>query len=120
MDDSKGEKEYARGNRGEHDERNVNSAMQPLARTTALALGKMLLVIAAHLRRQAGDVIAPASQNFAHNWINALAHIGLQTDALCGRVLRRQRNPVAQQGAPQSQGVLRGAQGELRVIVLLR
>ena len=94
--------------------------MQPLASSAALALGKMLLVIAAHLGRQAGNVIPPTSQNFAHNWINAIAHIGLQTNALCGRVLPRQRNSVAQQGAPQSQCVLRGAQGELRVIVLFR
>ena len=120
MDDSKGEKEHARRDRRQHDQPNVNSPMQPLARSAALALGKVLLVIAAHFWRQAGNVIAPASQNLAYNWINALAHIGLQTDAFCGRVLRRQRNPVAQQGAPQSQGVLRGAQGKLRVIVLLR
>ena len=38
---------------------------------------KMILVVAAHLRRQAGNIVSPARQYFPYDWINALlTHLG--------------------------------------------
>ena len=36
--------------------------------------GEVLLVVAAHLGREAGNVVAPAGQNLAYDGINALTH----------------------------------------------
>jgi len=53
--------------------------MDLLPAAATFALRKVALVVAAHLRRQAGNVVSPARQNLAYNWINALlTHKGLQ------------------------------------------
>src|SRR5437879_13374483 len=48
--------------------------MQPLFTAAALAGGEVLFVVAAHLRRETGNIIAPAGQNFAYDRIDALTH----------------------------------------------
>ena len=48
--------------------------MQPLFAAAAFAGGEVLFVVAAHLRRETGNIIAPAGQNFAYDRIDALTH----------------------------------------------
>ncbi len=94
--------------------------MQALVRMAAWAGGKMLLVVAAHFGRQAGNVIAPASQNLPYYGINALAHRPLQADTFHGRILRRQHDPVAQQRLLRPQGFFRSLAGNSRMVVFRR
>ena len=49
--------------------------MQTLAAAAVLAGCKVLLVVATHLWRQAGNVIAPARQDLAYDGINTLTHM---------------------------------------------
>src|SRR5579863_1197190 len=46
--------------------------MDFLAAATVLAGGKVLFVVPSHLRRQPGNVVPPARQYLAYDWINAL------------------------------------------------
>src|SRR5207245_10635701 len=71
---TKGQQEYSRRNRSQRDQGNINGAMQPLFTAAALAAGEVLVVVAAHLRRKAGNVVAPAGQNVAYDRIDALTH----------------------------------------------
>ena len=66
----------------EYNQRNVNGAMDFLPAAAVFATGEVLFVIAAHFRRQARNVISPARQNFAYDWINALlTHLGVPKSA---------------------------------------
>jgi hypothetical protein len=58
--------------------------------------GKVVFVVAAHLRRETGNIISPASEDFPHYGINALTHKKLKADSFCGRTLRRQHDPIVQ------------------------
>ena len=77
VDDGKGKDEDDGGNRGQRDEGDVNCAVQLLPRTAVGAFGKVRLIVATHLRREASDVIAPPSKDVADEWIDALTHINL-------------------------------------------
>src|SRR5437868_2050113 len=48
--------------------------MQALAGATVFACVEVLFIVGTHLQRDAGDVIAPASQNLAYDRIDALSH----------------------------------------------
>ena len=67
---SEGDEEECGGNCGNSDEPYVNRAMETLARAAVNAFGEVLLVVAAHLRRDAGDVVSPACQDIAYYLIN--------------------------------------------------
>lgn len=77
MDDGEGEDEDNRGNRSQGDERHVYGAMKFLPGKAVDTLGEVSLVVAAHLRREASDVIAPSCEDVADEWIDALTHIYL-------------------------------------------
>lgn len=62
------------GNGGQRDQSNVNGAMKLLSRPAVDAFGEMRLVVATHLRRESGDVIAPSSKDMADEWIDAFTH----------------------------------------------
>ena len=47
--------------------------MQTLPAAAMLAGREVLLVVATHLRRQPGNVVAPARQDLAHDGINTLS-----------------------------------------------
>src|ERR1051326_7334755 len=49
--------------------------MQALPAAAVFASDEMLFVIPAHLRRQAGNIVAPPRQDFAYDGINTLTHI---------------------------------------------
>src|SRR5947199_10706734 len=56
--------------------------MDFLVAAAVFASGEVVLVVSAHLRRQARNVISPARQNFAYDWINApLTHLGVPKSA---------------------------------------
>src|SRR5581483_4715519 len=60
--------------------------MQTLPRAAVLARSKMLLVVAAHLRSNAGNVVSPTRQNLPHQGIDALlTHICGVTAGLAPR-----------------------------------
>jgi 5-enolpyruvylshikimate-3-phosphate synthase len=71
-DHAKGQQKDSAGNRSQRDQAYVNDAIHALAAAAAFAGGEVAFVVAAHLRRQAGNVVAPARQNLAHDWIDAL------------------------------------------------
>jgi hypothetical protein len=48
--------------------------MHTLMRTAVFALGKVRFIVAAHLRRDAGDVIPPSRQNLSNDRVNAFTH----------------------------------------------
>src|SRR5581483_3761591 len=50
----------------------IDLAMQAAARAAALALGEVLFVVAAHVGRKAGDVIAPSRQDAADDAVCAV------------------------------------------------
>jgi len=77
MDDGKGEDKDDGRDRGQSDESYINDAVKLLPRVALIALGEMSFVVAAHLRREAGDVIAPSREDVADEWINTLTHINL-------------------------------------------
>src|SRR5438445_8487276 len=71
---TKGRQKHHCRNAGDDDEPKINSAMQDALVMAMMAVAQMLFVIATHLRRQAADVVTPASQNAAYYAIVALAH----------------------------------------------
>lgn len=71
-DHAEGQKEDATGNGSKSDEPNVNDAMDLLPAAAALAGGEVAFIVATHFRRQAGNVVSPARQDFSNNWIDAL------------------------------------------------
>lgn len=71
-DGSKRDEEQNRRNTCDDDQPNIDAAMQALARAAMRALHEMLLIVAAHFRRYAGDVVPPAGENVANYLIHAL------------------------------------------------
>src|SRR4051794_31641340 len=63
------EREEHCGRAGEHDQADVNAAMEALARAAPLARDEVVLVIGAHIGRNAGNIVAPAGENAAYNGI---------------------------------------------------
>src|SRR5438876_716810 len=71
---TKGRQKHHCRNAGDDDEPKINGAMQDAFVMAMMAGAQMLFVIATHLRRQAADVVTPASENAAYYAIVALAH----------------------------------------------
>src|SRR5438128_11980548 len=95
--------------------------MQALVGGAAFAGGKMLFVIAAPLRRQAGAIVAPAGQDLSYYGINALTHkLLLKADAFSWGILCGQHHPVANQRHLRAESVLSRTKRDLRMIVLFR
>src|ERR1700686_2530699 len=78
-DHAKRQQENPRGNRGQCDQPYIDNAMNLLAAAAMFTSRKMVFVVTAHLRRQARNVIAPARQNLAYDWINALLTHGVRS-----------------------------------------
>src|SRR5579862_8454076 len=70
--DPKGQQEDAPRNRGQRDQAYINEAVNALPAAASLAGGKVAFVVAAHLRRQAGNIVPPARKNFPYDGIDAL------------------------------------------------
>src|SRR5579871_3182019 len=67
------EQEEYGGKRKQDGECCIETAVKLQPRTAARTLRKMLLVVFPHLRRDAGDIVAPASQNGAYHAVSALS-----------------------------------------------
>jgi hypothetical protein len=72
--DSIRQKENHHGRRGQRHQPDIDAAMQALSRVAEGALGQMGLVVAAHFRGKARDVVAPPGQNLADDWVSAFCH----------------------------------------------
>src|SRR2546429_5284379 len=59
------------GHAGQRDQADVDAAMQALARAAILATREVLLVVAAHLGGDTGNIVAPACQDAANDRIAA-------------------------------------------------
>ena len=95
-----GEREKKNGCRGggKHDQGHINDAVKFLPVAAMLALLEVLLVVATHFRRQAGNIVPPAGQNLSDEWIYAqLTHKELQSERLKNCRLRSQHHAVEQQ-----------------------
>lgn len=68
------EQKNACRNRCQNDQRYVDGAVYLLPRAAEFTRDKVGFVVAAHLRSEAGNVIAPACQDFSDYGINACAH----------------------------------------------
>src|SRR5579864_9568606 len=71
-DHAKSQQKDARRDRGQNDQSHIDNAVDLLAAAATFTAGKMILVVATHLRRQAGNVVTPARQNLAYDGINTL------------------------------------------------
>ena len=60
------------GERADRDEEDVDGAGEVLAAAAVGAVGEMLIVIRAHCRGEARDVVAPAGEDVADERIGAL------------------------------------------------
>jgi hypothetical protein len=97
-DHAEGKQKHGRRNRSQHNERYVDNSMDFLPAAAVLAVREVMLVVLAHLRREAGNVVTPASQNLANEGINTLAHTKwLQPDGLQRFRLRSQHHSIAKQ-----------------------
>ena len=67
---AEGQKEDHGRAAGNEDERKVDGAMQALFLAAAKTFVKVLLVVGAHVRREAGEVISPAGKNVTDNLVN--------------------------------------------------
>jgi len=67
-----GDQEDYRRDAGDNDQSDVDGAMQALARAAMWAFDKVLLIIAAHLCGNAGDVVSPTRKDVAYHLIDAL------------------------------------------------
>ena len=77
------EKDGGRGGR-QHDQGNVDYAVQFLAAAAMLAGGEMNLVVPPHLGSEAGDIVSPSRKDFPYDRFNTLAHMRLQPDGRHG------------------------------------
>jgi len=83
--------------------------MQTLPSAAMLAGGKMIFVVASHLGRQPGDIIAPAGQNLptmgSTHWLIETAYLHLKFQVLPGRDLLVQINsePIGCMGSAARQ-----------------
>src|SRR5271168_4234858 len=59
-------------NRNTPPEAYANNPVYALPPAAAFAAGEVAFIVATHFRRQAGNIIAPARQDLAHDWIDAL------------------------------------------------
>ena len=60
------------GNACDDDQSDVNGAVQALARAAVVASDEVLLIVLAHLRRDAGDVIPPTGKDISYYLIDTL------------------------------------------------
>src|ERR1035437_8324364 len=74
-----GEEKNEHGYRGERHEPDVDAAMQALARVAKLTLHQVRLVVAAHFRSEARDVVAPSGKDFADDAVSTLCHQSRRT-----------------------------------------
>src|ERR1022692_1758825 len=100
--------------------------MQTLPPTAVLAGREVLFVVATHLRREPGNVIAPAGQDLAYNGINALTHIPAdlgtysEPDRLHRFSLSGQHHAIVQQCPAAGQSLFRLSPRQFWMIVLRR
>src|SRR5690242_11663996 len=71
VDDDRCQQEGDDGERADQDEQDVDSAGDGLAAAAVGALDEVLLVVGAHGRGEAGDVVAPAGEDVAYDLIRA-------------------------------------------------
>jgi hypothetical protein len=117
-DDAKGQEEDSRRHRSQHDQRNIDDAMKLLAATAMLAIRKVGFVVAAHLRGQARDVVAPSGKNFPYDEFNTLAHRMLQPDGFQDIRLTSQHHAVLPQPLTIAQGPFGRRARKLGMIIL--
>src|SRR5579859_2559119 len=67
---AKGHQKHNGGDAGHDHQAQINGAMQELAATAMGALGKVLLIVTAHLRREAGNVVTPAGENISYYFVS--------------------------------------------------
>jgi hypothetical protein len=123
--DAESQQKNTCGKRGERNESDIDNTVHFLPAAAALADGEVSFVVAAHLRREAGDIVAPACQNFPDNRISALLTHRMnkimeksQPDRLQRLALRCQKHAVLKKTAALGQRLFRAPPGYLRVVVL--
>ena len=119
-DHAKSQQKDRSRNRCQGNQGKIDSAVKALPVTAMVAAVKVVFVVFAHLRREAGDVVTPARQNFANDGINALTHTRLQLDRFHRLRLSCQHHPVVQQCLASPQGLFRCHSGEFGMVVELR
>jgi len=94
--------------------------MQFLAAAAALAIGEMQLVVPAHLRSQAGNIVAPSRKDFPYDRFNALAHKRLQPDGFEYFRLGRQLHTVVPQPQTAAERLFRRCSRSFGMVILFR
>src|SRR6185312_2958493 len=73
-DSAESDEKQQRRDAGDHDQSNIDGAMQTLPPAAMRAIQEMLLVVGAHFRSNAGDVVSPSCQDVSDDLIYALCH----------------------------------------------
>src|SRR6266568_719360 len=71
-DHAKSQQKASRRHRCQSNQPHIDHAMDFLPAAAVFAFREVAFVVAAHLWREAGDVVPPARQNLSNDWINAL------------------------------------------------
>src|SRR6267142_1448243 len=72
VSNSEGEQEQQRRTHGQANQGKIHDAVQFAPALAVAAVRKVALVVAAHFRRNAGNVIAPTGEDTAHKFVGAL------------------------------------------------
>src|SRR5580765_1578756 len=104
-DHSERQQKHSRRHRCQRDQSYINDAMNLLSAAAVFTLSKVLLVVAAHLRRKAGDVVPPARQNLTYDWINALLTHGGKPNVPCNQ------SPATGESAPEPRSAMPAPRG---------
>jgi hypothetical protein len=110
-DRGKGQQEHGRRSGRQHNQGNVNDAVQSLAAAAVLAGREMQLVVPAHFWSEPGDVIPPSRKDFPHDRFDALCHRRfrprLQPDGSHGFRLGSQQDTITPQPLTAAQSLFR-------------
>ena len=127
-DRSKGQQKHgSRGGR-EDNQGNINQTVQLLTTAAVLAGGEMQLVVAAHLRRQARDVIPPSRKDFPYDGFNTHTHTRslprfqprLQPDGRQGFRLSCQQHAIVPKALAATQGLFGRGSRDFGMVILFR
>jgi hypothetical protein len=127
-DRSEGQQEDGSRGRCQHNQRNINQTVQLLTAAAVLAGGEVQLVVFAHFRRQAGDIIPPSRKNFPYDGFDTHTHTrslpraqpSLQPDGRQGFRLSCQQHAIVPQTLAAAEGLFGRSPRDFGMVILFR
>jgi hypothetical protein len=127
-DRSERQQKHASRGRRQHNQGNIDQTVQLLTAAAVLAGGEMQLIVSAHLRRQAGDVIPPSCKNFPYDGFDTHTHtkslpraqLRLQPDGRHGFRLSRQQHAIVPKALAATEGLFGRGARDFGMVILFR